>query len=246
VKVLIVDDHPVVRAGLCRLLAAAPNVEVRETADGREALSLYREQLPTVVILDLNLPGLGGLEVLKRLKAADPEAHILIVSMHDDNTHVTRALQAGAMGYVTKNADPEELLEAIVRVAGGHTYIEREIAEALVFASLKGSPHPLQDLSSRDLEILRLLAEGRSLSQIADTLGIGYKTAANNCTRIKAKLGAASTAELIRIAIRCGLVDRNAGLSRLSVHSAAPRIASVVDVVDATLPRPPLPRHPGT
>jgi two-component system, NarL family, invasion response regulator UvrY len=221
VKVLIVDDHPVVRAGLCRLLAAEPDVEVRETADGREALRLYREQLPTLVILDLNLPGLGGLEVLERLKAADPEAHILILSMHDDDTHVTRALQAGAMGYVTKNADPEELLEAIARVAVGQTYIEREIAEALVFASLKTSPHPLQDLSSRDLEILRLLAEGRSLSQIADTLGIGYKTAANNCTRIKAKLGAASTAELIRIAIRYGLVDRNAGVSRLSVHNPA-------------------------
>jgi two-component system, NarL family, invasion response regulator UvrY len=221
VKVLIVDDHTVVRAGLCRLLAAEPDVEVRETADGREALRLYREQLPTLVILDLNLPGLGGLEVLERLKAADPEAHILILSMHDDDTHVTRALQAGAMGYVTKNADPEELLEAIARVAVGQTYIEREIAEALVFASLKTSPHPLQDLSSRDLEILRLLAEGRSLSQIADTLGIGYKTAANNCTRIKAKLGAASTAELIRIAIRYGVVGRYAGLSRRSVHNPA-------------------------
>jgi two-component system, NarL family, invasion response regulator UvrY len=216
VRVLIVDDHPVVRAGLCRLLAAEPDVEVREAADGREALRLYREQRPTLVILDLNLPGLGGLEVLERLKAADPEAHILILSMHDDDTHVTRALQAGAMGYVTKNADPEELLEAIARVSRGDTYIEREIAEALVFASLKASPHPLQDLSSRDLEILRLLAEGRSLSQIADTLGIGYKTAANNCTRIKAKLGATNTAELIRIAIRYGLVDRNAGLSRQS------------------------------
>jgi two-component system, NarL family, invasion response regulator UvrY len=216
VRVLIVDDHPVVRAGLCRLLAAEPDVEVREAADGREALRLYREQRPTLVILDLNLPGLGGLEVLERLKAADPEAHILILSMHDDDTHVTRALQAGAMGYVTKNADPEELLEAIARVSRGDTYIEREIAEALVFASLKASPHPLQNLSSRDLEILRLLAEGRSLSQIADTLGIGYKTAANNCTRIKAKLGATNTAELIRIAIRYGLVDRNAGLSRQS------------------------------
>jgi two-component system, NarL family, invasion response regulator UvrY len=216
VKVLIVDDHPVVRAGLCRMLTAEPDVEVREAADGREALSLYREQVPTLVILDLNLPGLGGLEVLERIKAADPEAHILVLSMHDDNTHVTGALQAGAMGYVTKNADPEELLEAIAHVAAGQTYIEREIAEALVFTSLKASPHPLQDLSSRDLEILRLLAEGRSLSQIADTLGIGYKTAANNCTRIKAKLGAAGTAELIRIAIRYGLVDLNAGLSRQS------------------------------
>jgi two-component system, NarL family, invasion response regulator UvrY len=219
-KVLIVDDHPIVRAGLRRLLAAEPNVEVRETADGREALSLYREQQPTLVILDLNLPGLGGLEVVGRLKAADPETRILVLSMHDDETHVTRALQAGAMGYVTKNAHPEELLEAIARVSRGHTYIEREIAEALVFARLRASPDALQDLSTRELEILRLLAEGRSLPQIADTLGIGYKTAANNCTRIKAKLGAASTAELIRIAIRRGLVDRDAGLSVVGVDSS--------------------------
>jgi two-component system, NarL family, invasion response regulator UvrY len=220
VKILIVDDHPIVRAGLRRLLAAEPNVEVRETADGREALSLYREQQPTLVILDLNLPGLGGLEVVGRLKAADPETRILVLSMHDDETHVTRALQAGAMGYVTKNAHPEELLEAIARVSRGHTYIEREIAEALVFARLRASPDALQDLSTRELEILRLLAEGRSLPQIADTLGIGYKTAANNCTRIKAKLGAASTAELIRIAIRRGLVDRDAGLSVVGVDSS--------------------------
>ena len=216
-KVLIVEDHPIVRAGLRRLLAAEANVEVRETADGREALSLYREQRPALVILDLNLPGLGGLEMIGRLRAADPEARILVLSMHDDETHVTRALQAGAMGYVTKNADPDELLAAIARVAQGENHIEREIAEAIVFARLRSPPNPLQELSARDLEILRLLANGRSLPQIADTLGIGYKTAANNCTRIKARLGAASTAELIRVAIRCGLVDRDAGRATLRI-----------------------------
>jgi two-component system, NarL family, invasion response regulator UvrY len=219
VKLLIVEDHPIVRAGLRRLLAAEADVEVRETADGREALSLYREQRPTLVILDLNLPGLGGLEVLGRLKAGDPKARILVLSMHDDETHVTRALQAGAMGYVTKNADPEELLEAVARVAQGDKYIEREIAEAIVFASLESSPNLLQELSARDLEILRLLADGRSLPQIAETLGISYKTAANNCTRIKAKLRAGSTAELIRIAIRCGLVDREAGTATVRIDS---------------------------
>ena len=221
---LIVDDHPIVRAGLRRLLAAASNVEIRETADGREALSLYREQRPALVILDLNLPGLGGLEVIGRLKAADPEARILVLSMHDDETHVTRALQAGAMGYVTKNADPEELLAAIAGVARGDNYIEREIAEAIVFARLRSSPNPLQELSARDLEILRLLADGRSLPQIADTLGIGYKTAANNCTRIKARLGAVNTAELIRIAIRCGLVDREAGSATLRIDKSPSQI----------------------
>ncbi len=206
-KILIVDDHPIVRAGLRRLLTAEAGFEVREADSGRGALSVFREQQPTLVILDLNLPGIGGLEVLARLKAVSPDARVLVLSMHDDETHVTRALRAGAAGYLTKNAPPEELLEAIGRVAEGHTYIEREIAEGLVFASIRSSPDPLKDLSSRDLEILRLLAEGHSLSQIADTVGIGYKTAANNCSRIKARLGAASTADLIRIAIRAGLVD---------------------------------------
>jgi two-component system invasion response regulator UvrY len=212
-KILIVDDHPIVRAGLKRLLTAEPEIEVHEAANGREALSVFRDQQPTLVILDLNLPGIGGLEVLARLRAVDPDARVLVLSMHDDETHITRALRAGAAGYVTKNAPPDELLGAIGRVAGGHSYIEREIAEGLAFASIRASTDPLKDLSSRDLEILRQLAEGRTLSQIADTLGIGYKTAANNCSRIKARLGAASTADLIRIAIRVGLVDRDAGLS---------------------------------
>ena len=219
-KILVVDDHPIVRAGLRRLLSSEPNIEIREATDSKQALSLYREQRPIMVILDLNLPGLGGLELLGRLKATDPDVRILILSMHDDETHVTRALQAGAMGYVTKNAPAEELREAIERVAGGRTYIEREIAEALVFTSLRSSSHPLKELSSRDLEILRLLAEGRTLPQIADTLGIGYKTAANNCSRIKAKLGAASTADLIRIAIRSGLVDGGTDLAAVGVDSS--------------------------
>ena len=209
-RILIVDDHPIVRAGVRRLLAAEPEMEVCEATNGREALTVFKELRPAVVILDLNLPGIGGLEVLARLKGVDPGARVLVLSMHDDETHVIRALRAGAAGYVTKNAPPKELLEAIGRVARGHTYIEREIAEGLVFASIRATSNPLKDLSSRDLEILRQLAEGRTLSQIADTVGIGYKTAANNCSRIKARLGAASTAELIRIAIRCGLVDRDA------------------------------------
>ena len=167
-KILIVDDHPIVRAGLRRLLTAEPEIEIREAASGREALSVFREQQPTLVILDLNLPGVGGLEVLSRLRAIDPDARILVLSMHDDQIHVTRALQAGAAGYISKSAPADELLEAIRRVAGGHTYIEHEIAEELVFSQIRAASHPLKDLSSRDLEILRQLAEGRTLSQIAN------------------------------------------------------------------------------
>jgi two-component system, NarL family, invasion response regulator UvrY len=204
-KILIVEDHPIVRGGLRRLLAAEPEAEVLEAANGKEALNAFREQRPALVILDLNLPGMGGLEVIVRLKIADAEARILILSMHADLIHVTRALQAGAAGYVSKNAPPDEILEAIRRVAAGRTYVEHEIAEELAFVNIRTPLHPLKDLSSRDLEILRLLAQGSTLPQIADALGVSYKTAANNCTQIKAKLGAANTAQLIRLAIQSGL-----------------------------------------
>ena len=204
-KVLLVDDHPVVRAGLRRLLATEPEIEVLEAAGGREALHILKERRPNIVILDLNLPGIGGLEVIARLKTADPAVQILVLSMHDDYIHVTRALQAGVAGYVSKNAPPEEILEAIKRIAGGHTYIEHGIAEELAFSGIKTPSHPLKDLSSRDLEILRLLAQGCTLSQIADAIGIGYKTVANNCSQIKVKLGAATMAQLIRIALQSGL-----------------------------------------
>ena len=188
------------------MLAAEGELEIREAANGKEALSVFREQRPGLVILDLNLPGIGGLEVIARLKIADPNARVLVLSMHDDEIHVTRALHAGAAGYVSKNAPPDEILEAIRRVAAGHTYLEHEIAEELAFSSVRTSWHPLKELSSRDLEVLRLLAKGCTLPQIADTVGISYKTAANNCSQIKAKVGAATTADLVRLAIQSGLI----------------------------------------
>jgi len=204
-KILIVDDHPIVRAGLRRLLAEDPGIEVREAADGREAIGAFRVNRPALVILDLNLPGLGGLEVIARLKIVDPAARILVLTMHEDEIHVTRALQAGAMGYISKNAPPQQIIEAIRRVADGGTYIDHEIAEQLVFSNIRAPSNALEHLSSRDLEILRLLAGGCTLHQIADTIGVSYKTAANNCTQIKVKLGATSTADLIRIAMQSGL-----------------------------------------
>jgi DNA-binding NarL/FixJ family response regulator len=232
-QILIVDDHPVVRAGLRRLLATEPGCEIREAADGREALRLFKACRPAVVVLDLNLPGIGGLETIVRLRSADPGARVLVLSMHDDPIHVTRALRAGAAGYVSKSAAPEEIITAVRRVASGKTYLEHEIAEELAFSNLR-ERSPLQDLSSRDLEILRLLAIGRSLPQIADTLGISYKTAANNCSQIKGKLGASGTADLIRIAIRSGLTDCDADLAA----PAKPNDRSPERPLDTGLPRP--------
>jgi two-component system, NarL family, invasion response regulator UvrY len=205
-KILIVDDHPIVRTGLRRLLAAEA-AEIREAASGEEAIESCKAWQPSLIVLDLNLPGISGLALLDRLKIAMTETRVLVLSMHDDPMHATRALQAGAAGYVTKNAPPEEIVEAVRRVAHGGTYVEHAIAEDLVFLSVQDRAQPLAELSARELEILRLLAEGRTLPQIADTVGIGYKTAANACTRIKAKLGAATTADCIRAALRFRLID---------------------------------------
>jgi DNA-binding NarL/FixJ family response regulator len=200
-KVLIVDDHPIVRAGLRRLLAAEPGMELAEAASGHEAMTLVRSFQPDVMILDLNLPGVGGFDIIARLARDTPRPRILVLSMHDDPIFAMRALEAGADGYVSKNAPPTQILEALARLAKGQNYVGEELAQQLALWNLRTRQHPLKDLSRRDLDILRLLGEGRSLQQIADALGIGYKTVANNCAQIKAKLGVSRTAELIRFAV---------------------------------------------
>jgi two-component system invasion response regulator UvrY len=201
-KLLIVDDHAVVRAGLRRLLAGDARLEVREAADGKEALGLFREYGPDLVILDINLPGMGGLELIKRLKLEDPGARILVLSMHDDAIFALRALQAGALGYLGKNAPPDEILAGVERVAEGKSYVAQALAQELAVLNARAASHPLTELTRRDLEILRHLGEGRSLQQIADALGLSYKTIANNCGQIKLKLGVQRTADLIRIAVQ--------------------------------------------
>jgi two-component system, NarL family, invasion response regulator UvrY len=204
-KVLIVDDHSVVRAGLRRLLGAEPQSDIREARTGQEALAAFRDHRPGLVILDLNLPGSSGLELIARFKAEDVKVQILVLSMHDNPVYVRRALQAGAAGYVSKNAPADEILEAIRRVAGGHAYIEHEIAQELALWNVRAPSHPLTARSTRDLEILRLLGEGCSMAEIAGAVGLGYKTVANHCSQLKAKLGVARTADLIRVAVSLGI-----------------------------------------
>jgi two-component system invasion response regulator UvrY len=174
-KILLVDDHAIVRAGLRRLLSSLADPDIVEAANGRDALIRYREERPDVVILDFNLPGIGGLELLQRLVIDDPTACVLVFSMHAEAIYAARALQAGAKGYVSKNAAPDELLIAIRKLAEGGRYIENEIAQELALQSAPEG-HPLHHLTERDLEIMRLLAEGRSLAEIAAALGVGYKT----------------------------------------------------------------------
>jgi two-component system, NarL family, invasion response regulator UvrY len=203
-KVLVVDDHAVVRDGLRRLLVVLPNVEIFDAATGREALSFVQRQAPDLILLDLHLPGIGGIALLRRLLLISPAARILVFSMHAETMYAARALQAGARGYVSKNASPEELQMALQRVIDGGRYVEREIAQEL---ALHGpvDADPWNKLTERDLEILRLLSEGRSLAQIAAVIGVSYKTVANVCTQIKAKLGVTRTADLVRLSIQMGV-----------------------------------------
>jgi two-component system, NarL family, invasion response regulator UvrY len=203
-KVLIIDDHAVVRTGLRQMLVALMHADVIEAADARDALTALRDEQPGLVILDLSLPGTGGLELLRRMMQEELPPRVLVLSMHIEPLYAARALQSGARGYVSKNAAPEELLTAIRRVAEGDRYIEAEIAQDLAFQSVVAN-EPVHRLSARDLEILRLLVDGRSLAEIAGTLGLGYKTVANTCTQIKLKLGVARTADLVRVAIGMGV-----------------------------------------
>jgi len=155
-------------------------------------------------LLDLNLPGIGGLELLRRMLLEDRTTRILILSMHAESLYAARAMELGARGYLSKNASAEELLTAVRRVVDGGRYIENEIAQDLALQALSPG-HCLQDLTERDLEIMRLLAEGMNLTEIADALGIGYKTVANACSHIKAKLGVTRTNDLVRLAMTLGV-----------------------------------------
>jgi two-component system, NarL family, invasion response regulator UvrY len=202
-KVLLVDDHAIVRSGLRRLLAAQPHAQISEAATGRDALALVQADRPDLVVLDLNLPDLGGFELLRRILREHPPARVLVLSMHVQASFAARAIQAGACGYMSKNAAPAELLKALRVVAEGGRYIEAEIAQAVALQTAT-APDPANRLTERDLEIVRQLGAGRSLTEIATALGLGYKTVANACTQIKAKLGVGRTADLIRLGAEAG------------------------------------------
>ena len=199
-KILLVDDHAVVREGVRRLLSVSLEATLVEAETGREALTVFRAEKPEVVILDLNLPGSGGLDLLRRLLIEDGKTRVLIFSMHTTPLYVARALQAGAKGYISKSAGAEELVEAIRTVMAGGKYVEREIAADLA-VNVLGSEESGKPLSPRELDIMRLLAKGKGLSDIADALGISYKTVANTCTSIKHKLLVDRTSDLIRLAV---------------------------------------------
>jgi len=190
---LIVDDHSVIRAGVRRLFSSNPDISVCEASSSDDALAIFRAQRPDVVLLDLNLGNSSGIELLRRLLGEDVGARVLIFSMYSEPIDVWRGLKAGASGYVSKGADPDELLAAIHCVADGGRYVEQEIALGRDFVN------PLERLTTRELDIVRLLGEGKSLSVIADALGVAHRTVASACSLIKGKLRLQKTADLIRL-----------------------------------------------
>jgi two-component system, NarL family, invasion response regulator UvrY len=199
-KILLVDDHVVVRAGVRRLLSTEVDVSIFEAGSSQEALDICRRKRPDLVILDLNLTGSSGLELLHRLIQLDDAVKVLVLSMHCEPFYATRALKAGARGYISKSASAEEFVDAVRQVRNGGHYIEREIAAKLSVGKFSNTD-PLERLSTREIDILRLMGEGKSYAQIAAVLGVSYKTVANSSGTIREKLAVESTAELIRLAV---------------------------------------------
>ncbi len=183
-KILLVDDHSVVREGVRQLLSGVEGTILYEAATGQEALALYRKERPDQVLLDLNLKDSGAFELLRRFLLEDSKARVIVFSMHAEPIYAARALKLGARGYVSKGAGADELVAAVKHVAEGRRYIERDIAAVLATGVFSGDD-PIQLLTTREIEILWLLGEGKSLTDIAEALGVAYKTVANSCTRLK-------------------------------------------------------------
>jgi len=207
-RIILADDHAVVRSGLRRLLELNKGIEVvAEAESGEQAYQYYGEFLPDVVVMDLSMPGMGGLEAAKRILQRYTTAKIIIFSMHEAVSFASQALKAGVRGYVTKTGVAEDLLTAITEVARGKTFLSAEIAQKVALQTLMGDDDPLHQLSSREFEIFRLLAEGKKVEEVAEMLKISQKTVANYYTMIKQKLGVSSPIEMVRLAIRHGLID---------------------------------------
>jgi len=204
-RVLIVDDHPIVISGCRALLETDPGVEVSEAEDGAAGFAAFFASKPDVALIDINLPGLSGLELMRRILEREPAARIVIFSMNDNPVIAARAIEAGAKGYIAKNDDPALFAEAVKAVAGGGLYLHPEMARQVAFLRAGANADGISTLSPREVEILRLLAAGRTMAQIADLLDVSYKTIANNCTQLKQKLGARSAVDLMRIALGAGI-----------------------------------------
>jgi len=205
-RVLLVDDHAVVREGYRRLLETTGEIAVAaEAASGEDAYAAYARCTPDVCVMDISLPGISGLEALHRIRARDPAAKVLMFSMHADPVFVERALDGGALGYLTKASAPDMLVEAVLTIAAGKRFLPSELTQRLGELVSNGGNGLLDVLTEREFEVLRLLTEGRSLAEIAAMLCVSTKTVANYQTNVRQKLGADNAMQLLRLALASGL-----------------------------------------
>ena len=209
IRVLLVDDHPVVRTGFRLLLQARPDVVVIGEADsGETACQRYIELSPDVVVMDIAMPGMGGIEALRRIRAHDPQARVLALSAHDDPMHARRALREGALGFLSKRSAPEALLEAVAGVALGQRYIDPRVAQRLALDDIEGADSsPIKRLSEREFDVFIRLARGASVQRIADDLRLSASTVGTHLYNVKQKLGVSNQSELTLLAIRHGLIE---------------------------------------
>ena len=210
IRALLADDHTLVRAGIRGLLQGLPGVEVvGEAEDGHEALRLAEALRPDVVLLDIGMPGLNGLEVAGRLATLDPSIRVLILSMHTSEEYVLRALRAGCAGYLLKRSAVSELEVAVRAVARGETYLSPAVSKQVVddyVGRTGGAADPIEALTPRQREILQLVAEGNTSKEIAERLGLSFKTVEAHRAQIMERLGVRDLAGLVRFAVRVGLV----------------------------------------
>jgi two-component system invasion response regulator UvrY len=209
IRVLLVDDHAVVRTGFRLLLQTHSETTVVGEADsGESACQRYVELTPDVVVMDLAMPGMGGLEALRRIRAHHPQARVLALSAHDDPQHARHALREGARGFLSKRSAPEALLEAITTVAAGQRYLDVGLAQKLALDEMEGvAKSPVERLSEREFEVFVRLAAGNSVQRIADDLKLSASTVGTHLYNIKQKLGVSNQSELTLIAIRHGLIE---------------------------------------
>ncbi len=208
ITVILVDDHPVVRAGYRRLLESTAEIRVvAEANDGEAGCLLYQEHKPNVLILDINMPGIGGLEAIRRIKAGDTKACILVFSMLDSETMVQHALRVGATGYITKQCGAKQMIQAVRLVKQGKVYIDPKLASNIVVNLSYGNSRedPLSILTEREFQIFKLLADGNSCAQIAEMISISPKTVGVHYTKIMKKLKLQNIAQLVRLAISCNV-----------------------------------------
>ena len=207
INIILVDDHAVVRAGVRRLLEQEPLFDViGEAESGEKAYQLFGELNPDVMLMDLSMPGMGGLEAIRRILMRGEKARILVLSKHEDLSFANQALKLGAKGYLIKNTLGDDLVKAIEAISRGDIFLSDEIAKKIAVSSIDGGQDPINDLSAREFEIFRLLAEGLEVDAIATTLNISSKTVSNYQTMIKQKLNIHTPVELIRYAIKAGVI----------------------------------------